>query len=204
MTRGRLRYLFHATAGMIVVALCGYLVRAGEPLTFETDLFEAINGGPDSLQRIAWLPMQFGNLVVVPLLVIGALAFRKWRLAIALAIVGVGKLVLEALVKSMVVRHRPAQIMADVILRDAPATGRGFLSGHAVIAVGVATVAYPYLSSRWRVAVWTLAAVVIIGRVYVGAHLPLDVVAGAALGWSIGSIANLITLSDDVVGPRPQ
>jgi undecaprenyl-diphosphatase len=38
---------------------------------------------------------------------------------------------------------------------------------------------------------WVLVALVMVGRVYVGAHNPLDVVCGAGLGVAIGSLLNL-------------
>jgi undecaprenyl-diphosphatase len=37
-----------------------------------------------------------------------------------------------------------------------------------------------------------LLAIVLVGRLYVGAHLPLDLIGGAALGIAAGSAANLI------------
>jgi undecaprenyl-diphosphatase len=39
---------------------------------------------------------------------------------------------------------------------------------------------------------WVLVALVMVGRVYVGAHGPLDVVCGAGLGVAIGSGINLV------------
>ena len=90
----------------------------------------------------------------------------------------------------MIVRHRPAQIVDEVVLRGAPAVGRGFLSGHVIVAVGIATVLAPWLGRRTMIVVWSLAATVCLGRIYAGAHLPLDVVGGAALGWSLGSLIN--------------
>ena len=39
---------------------------------------------------------------------------------------------------------------------------------------------------------WVLVGLVMVGRVYVGAHNPLDVVCGAALGVAIGSGLNLV------------
>ena len=35
---------------------------------------------------------------------------------------------------------------------------------------------------------WGLAAGVCVGRVFVGAHLPLDVVAGGAVGVAVGAV----------------
>jgi glycosyltransferase 2 family protein len=53
-------------------------------------------------------------------------------------------------------------------------------------------VASPYLGRRARLLVWLLAALVCAARVYVAAHLPLDVIAGAAFGWAVGSAVNFL------------
>jgi undecaprenyl-diphosphatase len=37
-----------------------------------------------------------------------------------------------------------------------------------------------------------LGTIVLVGRLYVGAHLPLDVIGGAALGAVAGSVVNLL------------
>ena len=48
---------------------------------------------------------------------------------------------------------------------------------------------------RWRsrVAVWLIVALVALSRVYIGAHLPLDAVAGGLVGWVTGSPIDLAT-----------
>ena len=51
----------------------------------------------------------------------------------------------------------------------------------------------PYLPGRWKLVPWVLVVAVMVGRVYVGAHNPLDVVCGAALGVAIAGVVNLLT-----------
>ena len=48
------------------------------------------------------------------------------------------------------------------------------------------------LRGRWRYLPWVAVALVLVTRVYVGAHNPLDVICGAALGFAIGGALNLI------------
>jgi hypothetical protein len=50
----------------------------------------------------------------------------------------------------------------------------------------------PYLGRRARWVAVAVAVVVCVSRLYVGAHLPLDVVGGAALGWAAGSLVHLL------------
>ena len=89
-------------------------------------------------------------------------------------------------------RGRPDDLLDDVVVRGAAAHGLGFVSGHVAVAVAMATVAWPYLGRAGRAAVWALAVLVAVLRVYVGAHLPLDVGGGAGLGLAAGSAVNLV------------
>lgn len=89
---------------------------------------------------------------------------------------------------------RPAEpdaLLADVVMREG-AQGLGFVSGHAAIATALATALWPYLTTRGRVLSIVLASVVGLGRVYAGAHLPLDVVGGVAIGALTGIAANAL------------
>jgi undecaprenyl-diphosphatase len=60
------------------------------------------------------------------------------------------------------------------------------VSGHATVAFGLATVLSPVLPRNGKIAVFGLATLVAASRVYVGAHLPLDVLGGALLGTLLG------------------
>ena len=47
------------------------------------------------------------------------------------------------------------------------------------------------MARRLRWAPFALASLVAIARLYIGVHLPLDVVGGAALGIAVGGLANI-------------
>jgi len=65
------------------------------------------------------------------------------------------------------------------------AAGLGYLSGHAGVAFALGAAALPRLGRRGRVLVLAAVPTVALMRIYVGAHLPLDIVGGAALGLAV-------------------
>jgi undecaprenyl-diphosphatase len=79
-----------------------------------------------------------------------------------------------------------------VVIRGAEAHGRGFVSGHAAVVTALLAVAWPALGRRGRIAGTAVVAAVSWSRVYVGAHLPLDVVGGAALGLAVAGVVRLV------------
>jgi undecaprenyl-diphosphatase len=165
--------------------------------TWEKEIFEGINGLPEWLNPPVQLIMQLGNLVTVFLIcALVLVVWRRWRVAIDLAMAGTAAWLLARVVKNGIGRGRPGDLLQDVILRDAPSHGLGFVSGHAAVAAALATVAAAYLGTRWTVVVVVLAALVGFGRIYVGAHLPLDVVGGATMGWAIGSLIHFFVLPE--------
>jgi undecaprenyl-diphosphatase len=131
--------------------------------------------------------MQLGNFLVIPLASLVAAALRRFRLAAALLVGGGLVYWLAKVVKHHVERGRPFQLLPDVHIHGAASLGLGFPSGHAAVAVLIATVSWPYLGRRGRVVAVFLAALVCLARLWVGAHLPLDVVAGASLGFAVGT-----------------
>jgi undecaprenyl-diphosphatase len=147
-----------------------------------------------------WLVMQLGVIGAVPLVAVLALATRRLRLALD-AVLAAGSIYLIAkLVKEFVQRGRPQTLLEDVNILGEPARGLGYVSGHSAVAVALATVASPYLGRRARRVAWVLAGCVCVARMYVGSHLPFDVVGGAALGWAAGSLVLFVLGAPD---PRP-
>jgi undecaprenyl-diphosphatase len=177
-----------AAAGLAVLVACGIVAHNGTTPSWEADVFHAINDLPGWLYRPVWPFQQLGTILVGPLVAIVAFVLHRRRLALAAIAATVLKLVGERGVKLLVERQRPGTTIGDVILRgDVPAAGDSFVSGHALLAVALAALISPYLHRWWKLVPWVLAALNGFARIYVGAHNPLDVVGGSALGLAIGS-----------------
>jgi undecaprenyl-diphosphatase len=148
--------------------------------------------------------MQLGNLLVVPAAVLIAIISRRFRLAAGLAAAGSLVWILAKDFKQIVPRDRPGELLDNIVLRHAPAAGNGYISGHAAVAFALVAVALPYMGRRVRWFAIALAILVCLARVYVGAHLPLDVIGGAAFGWVIGCLVNLLVGTRMSRGEEPR
>src|SRR6266536_1446731 len=178
------RDLIVLAASLAVFAVCAVIVADGRVGPAERAVFHAINGLPDWLYR----PM-----LVIPLIVaVGALAFRRWRLAAALVLVVPLKLAAEKVPKLLVERERPGTTVPDAILHGVPSAGLSFTSGHAIITFAIAGLLALVLPRGWGVVTLVLATLNGVARVYLGAHNPLDVVGGAAIGLAIAAALDLV------------
>ena len=184
-----------ALGAIAVVVVLMVIVRDGAVSGSEEAIFAAVNGLPDVLGAPMFMVQMLGVLAVAPVAAGVALLVRRHRLAIALAALSPLKLLIEkSVIKQLVERERPGTSVTDAVLRgDVPAEGLSFPSGHAIIAFAVAVLVVPYVGRQWRSALLLVAVLVGVSRVYLGAHLPLDVVAGAAAGIAIASLLNLAT-----------
>jgi membrane-associated phospholipid phosphatase len=187
-------------AAILVLGVSAIPIKRHSVSAFETRIFHTINGLPAFLYWPVWLDMQLGNVLAVPVVTVIALLARRFRMALDLAISGTAAYLLAKIIKGLIVRGRPRALLDHVILRHSFDTGHGYISGHSAVAFALATSASAYLPRWAQCVVWIAAAGVAFARVYVGAHLPLDVVGGAALGWGVGSLVHLALGAPDRSG----
>lgn len=170
-----------ATGAAAVLAASGIAARRGRVSTSEEHVFRLFNGAPDVLHVGLWPVMQMGSLGAV---YASAAAVHQRtgdrRAAAMVAVAGTAVWGGIKLVKPLVGRERPAALLADVEVRGPAQTGLGFPSGHAAVSLTLALLATRSPAAR-TVAV-SAAALTGISRIYVGAHLPLDVLGGFAAG----------------------
>ena len=197
---------------MVVTAVAGAVVLvtallASTPTVsqLEIDVFRWLNATPDPAAWPVWLVMQTGSVVggVVAAVVVFAAMRHPRGMAAGVTSVVAAWLAAKAL-KALVDRGRPADYLLNVNSRfESVSLGQGYPSGHTAVAFGLATVVAGPLGGRWKLLPFVVATVVGFGRIFFGAHFPLDVLGGAALGVGIGAITRqAFRLPTDLFGAR--
>jgi membrane-associated phospholipid phosphatase len=190
--RGRALDITLMVVGAAVLVSSAVLAKRGV-YGWEVAIFQAINGLPSSLRSFLWLLNQYGTAITIPVATAIALAFRRWVLAAALAISGVTVYVLAKVIKGYVDRGRPSALVEGVVEREPfSPESLGYPSGHAAVAWAITIIVLACLGGPWRIVAIVLAIVVPIVRMYVAAHLPLDLIGGAALGVLVASTVSLL------------
>jgi glycosyltransferase 2 family protein len=169
-------------AGLLVLGLTSISTTRRALAPWEQATFHVLNQLPDGLHPPIWAVMQLGSLGAVPVTSAVAFALGDRPLATRLLVAGTSAWLSAKLVKRIVGRGRPATLFTDLRLRGRGPSGGGFPSGHAAVATALAASAFARSCPAAQLTLTGLAATVGVARVYVGAHLPLDVLGGAALG----------------------
>ena len=139
----------------------------------EEAMFRGANDAPDELTVPVRSVMQMGTFITVPITATVAFLAGRRELAAALGLGG---------------RPRPAALLAGVQTREPIEGDLGWVSGHTAVATTIAATTWVG-GPRWlRPFLASGAATTAYGRMYVGAHLPLDLVGGAGLGMMVSAV----------------
>ena len=191
-------WLLLAGAGLVLFLVSTALAWDEAVPAAELELFQWINAWPDWLAGPLWPFMQFG-MVVAPFVAAGVFYYvrRKPHPALGLALGGFTVWLLAKVVKEIVDRPRPGGLLEEVSYRaDGGPSGLGYISGHAAVGLLITVVAAPYIGRKWTIVLIFLALFAGTLRIYVGAHLPLDISGGAGFGIVAGALINLVTVRD--------
>lgn len=186
-----------ATSSAAVVALAWSVALAGRRTVSPSEerVFRILNDRSDGCAPLFWALMQTGSLAAV--FVAGTAAQRGVGRQRATPVV-VGGVALWMGVKAAklpVGRGRPRQCLSRVRVRGAEPSGLGYPSGHAAVATMLALLTTP--PGLRRGSALTIAGFTGVARMYVGAHLPLDVVGGCAIGTLAAGFIDAVTRAAD-------
>ncbi len=156
------------------------------------------NAGTPALDDLWWLVTELGKgeyaTGIAVILCVAALKRLPWDLIPLLLACAVVAGVLTEQIKHAVDRPRPLSTLGPKVrVVGEELRQRSFPSGHTSCAFALAVGGAARVSRRraWAVGL-VLAAAVGFSRIYVGAHYPLDVLAGALLGAACGAVLTLL------------
>lgn len=96
------------------------------------------------------------------------------------------------LLKNLIDRQRPFEVISELSRLVAEPAGASFPSGHTAGAFAAGWLLYKYLPRRYGLPLLILGALMGFSRMYVGVHYPSDVLAGAVVGCLCGWLADLL------------
>jgi len=144
------------------------------------------------MDRAMWLATQIGSMGFAALFAVSAYVWGDHRFAIDLMLGTLTLWLLVELVKALTDRARPFNLLRETRVIGWRAPGLSFPSGHTAQTFFVVALSLSRLDMPLALIVgsYVIAALVAFTRVYVGAHYPRDVIAGAILGsiWGILSV----------------
>jgi membrane-associated phospholipid phosphatase len=163
----------------------------------EERFFRLFNDGPDAVYLPVWAVMQAGSLAAV--FVVTAVLKQTDERPRTIVTFVAGFLVWAGVkrAKRFVGRGRPGAHLDDVHVRGQPQVGLGYPSGHAAVSVTLALLATEGAGVGLQIAAIGVALFTGGARMYVGAHLPLDVAGGFAVGIVVAQIGSVVV---DAVG----
>lgn len=178
--------------GAVLVTISAARARSLTVSARELRRFRRANDLPDRLHAPAWAVMQLGSLGGVWGTAAAFQLAGRASTARQLALVGTAVWAGVKLVKPFVGRGRPSRHVDAVRVRGRPQSGGGFPSGHAAVSLTLALVGGPASAPAVAAALYGGAAATSAARMYVGAHLPLDVVGGVGIGLLAGGLARAL------------
>jgi membrane-associated phospholipid phosphatase len=178
-----------AATGVAMVSVSLQEARKHDVADIELRAFRIANDAPDALRTPVRTVMQAGTFVTVPIVAAVAAVSGRRRLAVELATGGTLAWLGAKALKRLGGRGRPGALLPDVRVRESIGGDLGWVSGHTAVATTLAAIAWPHAPRSARPALVAVVATTAFGRMYVGAHLPLDLVGGAGFGLVVSAIA---------------
>jgi undecaprenyl-diphosphatase len=204
-------------AARLPAASTGRVLAAASALVVLVTYWVALQPWADDAQTavVQWIndpPPPFGTLLaatnallrpvplaVVVLVLLGWIMLTtrgsaRWEVLRALVVgFALCELVTQVL-KRLADQPRPTASIPGLDVHGYPKDpyGNAYPSAHTAVAVALVTATWPWLTRTQRAVGVALAVLVALNRLYIGAHWPVDVLGGAAVGLFSGAVCWLV------------
>lgn len=188
------RYVFVFGISLLLFILT-YLQAIANGLfdSYEVPLFNAVNRLPEALSPFFFTFTQFGGFWALAIWFAAGWFFVNRRAGYTALYAGFLGYVISKYAKVSAGRGRPGDLLQEInLFSPEQFTGFGFPSGHATLVATCATVLYYQVEPKYRKYLLLIVFLVGLSRMYLGAHLPLDIVGGWALGAAVGALIVII------------
>lgn len=183
----------------LILAISTAIAANRQVSLFEGQILDVFYRLPGPLTDLMYAITQTGSAGAVLVIVATTLVLKRRRLSALLLLNSLVTFAIVTIIKELVARPRPAEILSGVTVRLDQVTGFGFPSGHTAIATVLALTLMTSTPKKYHWALWLWIAAVAFSRMYLGVHAPLDIVGGVCIGIIVASAAGLIIKKH---GPR--
>ena len=203
-----------ASASLLVIATSLWLVLQPGIAAAQVGFVQWINDPPQPLGAV----LAFTNSLFrpVPLAVVALILFgwifltargnSRWELLRAIVVSFALSELITQILKLFAGQTRPNASIPGLDDHGYPKDpyGNAYPSAHTAVVVGLVTAMWPWLTWPQRVAGGIVATLVALNRLYIGAHWPIDVIGGAAIGLLAGSVCWLVAARWPIRRDRPE
>ena len=191
-----------ASISLLVVATSYWLALQPSIDEAQTSFVRWINDPPQPLGAVLAVtnslfrpvPLTVLAFILVGWILLSARGNDRWEILRAMVISVVVSELLAQTLKQVADQARPTSSIPGLDVHGYPKDpyGNAYPSAHTSVVVGLVTALWPWLTLPQKVVGVTVAALVALNRMYIGAHWPIDVIGGAAIGLLSGSLCWLV------------
>lgn len=179
-------YIVYVLFGIVLFLITADIASRGVD-SLESSIFRAVNQLPEVSLPFFLLFSFFGSIGYALILAFYNIFKKRYIPALEYFLAGTLAYVIAYGLKLLEYRVRPELLLDNAAVRENAAATFGFPSGHVAVATALAIIMYQYVPSRYHRYITLSVVLVAMSRLFLGVHLPIDLIGGFSIGLVVGS-----------------